>query len=154
MKMETRTGILNQVEKKVARNGSEYWCLHIDDKRFNTFDPIFGAFKTGGTVEYKIDKNVKGYDTLIDMKEIDTIPTLPLASKQSEKSEKSPFHAKGGDFHLTIEQVRSNALDCAIKVTKKLGTDDYAGDLMHNAVMFEKYILTGEHNEEKTEETS
>jgi len=48
------------------------------------------------------------------------------------------------EFHLTIEQVRSNALDSAIKVTKKLGTDDYTGDLMGHALQFERYIKTGE----------
>tara|TARA_Y100000310_G_scaffold280361_1_gene300049 strand:+ start:3583 stop:3951 length:369 start_codon:yes stop_codon:yes gene_type:complete len=46
-------------------------------------------------------------------------------------------------FHLSPEEVRARALESAIKVTKKLGTEDYTGDLIAHAVEFERYINEG-----------
>ena len=44
------------------------------------------------------------------------------------------------EYHLSPEAVRVGALDAAIKVTKKLGTEDYTHDLMAQAEEFEEWI--------------
>ena len=44
------------------------------------------------------------------------------------------------EYHLSPEAVRVGALDAAIKVTKKLGTEDYTKDLIEQAEAFEEWI--------------
>ena len=44
------------------------------------------------------------------------------------------------EYHLSPEAVRVGALDAAIKVTKKLGTEDYNKDLIEQAEEFERWI--------------
>jgi hypothetical protein len=72
------------------------------------------------------------------------------ASNQEEETFEKPEVIKIGDptekpkeFHLTAEAVRIGALDSAIKVTKKLGSEDYQKDLFQTFKQFEKWILTG-----------
>lgn len=54
---------------------------------------------------------------------------------------------KEKEYHLTAEAVRVGALEAAIKVTKKLGTEDYNKDLFGNFKEFEAWILTGKRSE-------
>ena len=48
------------------------------------------------------------------------------------------------EYEIRSREVRCRALESAIKVTKKLNTDDYVSDLMANARQFEEWILNGQ----------
>lgn len=129
--MEVKTGTLQRIETKVAKTGREYWCLYIDNLKFNTFDAIFGAFKTPSHIEYKIEKNAQGYNTILDMKEIDSSGVKPGGNFDLP-------HNKSNEYHLTLEQCNSNALASAIEYAKlfKIKQDDF----MILVKQFEDYI--------------
>lgn len=128
--METKTGTIKQIEQKTAKNSMVYWVITIDNMKFNTFNPLHADLDIGTFVEYTMEKNEKGFNTLKGIR---------IAKEQT----KAAVEAPKAEFHLTKEAVRLGALECAIKVTKKLGTEDYPADLMTNAKLFEKYILDG-----------
>ena len=141
--METKKGIITSVEAKQTSTGSNMWTIHFGKVKYNVFEPL--NFNVGDFVEYDLEQNGKFFNISNIKPCSDPKPQTP--------AEVSSLSSKGDDeFHLTLEQCRSNALECAIKVTKKLGTDDYVGDLMSHAIEFEKYILTGEVSEDKVAE--
>ena len=47
------------------------------------------------------------------------------------------------EYQIRSREIRARALEAAIKVTKKLNTEDYHGDLMEHAKQFEQWILNG-----------
>ena len=115
----------------------------IDGKTYGNFDEQYAqqGLKQGDAVLILGEQKGKYFSMDAIIKD-DEPPVLAVTDflPVSQVLEKP---AKATEYNLSIEQVRSNALDSAIKVTKKLGADDYVGDLMGHAVEFEKYILKG-----------
>lgn len=134
--METKIGKLTNVEEKKTQNGASYWLVYFDNKlKYSIFDyEIINGFSLGQTLEYDLDTSGK-FAKLMAVREVKV--SSPLPSKPSNSNE----------FHLTSEAVRIGALDAAIKITKKLQTEDYEADLFSNFKMFENWILTGQKDE-------
>jgi len=64
--------------------------------------------------------------------------------KEPKKEEKTAQNGSKGEIHLTIESVRSNALNSAIEWRKTLTlTEQEQIDLFTAAKKFEDYILNG-----------
>ena len=91
-------------------------------------------------VDYVTEVNEKGFNTLVSLKK-SQIKQEKEGSDITLSSVPSP--AIKQEFHLSVEQVRSNALDLSIKAIK-IGVDYEEKDLFTIAKKFEKYILTGE----------
>jgi len=132
--MEIKRGKLVKVEPNQTKQGKPYWTLHIDELKYNIFNPeLINDVIVGDFVEFELKKNEKGYWNIAgNLRK--TTPQTTLDSKTEPPKE----------FHLTAEAVRIGALDAAIKVTKKTGTEDYSGDLFSNFKQFERWILTGQ----------
>lgn len=76
-----------------------------------------------------------------DFMACDNYPECKHTEKLAE-GQKSPVMPSKGEYHLTIEQSRSNALNSAIEWCISAKLTDYAV-LMGIAKKFETYILTG-----------
>jgi len=98
-----------EVDKATSKKtGSPYtrWVFTIDDKRYSTFDAEIGnEFDTGDYVQIegkeKEANDGRTYFNMTEMKKVDV--------KKESKQE----------FHLSPEECRCRALECAIKWTKE-----------------------------------
>lgn|SRR3990167_1504278 len=139
--MELKTGIITNLEQKASVKGAPYWVVYIDKLKYNIFDlKILNDCKLMDVVDYVTEVNEKGFNTLVSLKK-SQIKQEKEGSDITLSSVPSP--AIKQEFHLSVEQVRSNALDLSIKAIK-IGVDYEEKDLFTIAKKFEKYILTGE----------
>jgi len=135
--MEEITGKIEKIEMREGNTNNKpwtKWTFTINGLYYATFDKDIGeAFSVNDTVLMKGEMKGKYWG----------MKTMEVVSPQHGEVKEEPKSVTPKEFHLTIEQCRSNALESAIKVTKKLNTDDYVSDLMENAKQFEDYILNG-----------
>jgi hypothetical protein len=144
--MEKKEIIIDDFEDKKSKAGKRYTRFKTQLGWMSAFDkeviePLKELEGKKALCEIAIDqekgfKNIRGF--IKEVKASDDSEELQI----SEERLKEPKKEK--DFHLTDEAVRIGALESAIKVTKKLDTDDYKRDLFNNFKEFEKWILTGE----------
>lgn len=104
----------------------------INDKVYSTFDKkIIDEFKPGDYVEAEI-KEDQFNNNILTMKVI--APTEKVAQNGSKQ-----------EFHLSIEQIRSNALICAFKHIELNGTKDLnTKNIIDIAKFYEAYIQNGD----------
>ena len=148
-----------RIDNKISQEGMGQkgpwtkWTLEIGGYKYSTFNEVQVApFSIDDYVsmEYEFDKTGK-YRNIKYIKLADPITHPAIQAKQEAQGEGSSLGVQTPqinhtpkEFHLTSEAVRIGALDAAIKVTKKTGTDDYPADLFSNFKQFERWILTGE----------
>ena len=140
-------GILDSITSKIGTKDGKTWTrwdFEVDGKKYGTFDRQFSeqGLKSGDYVLVVGEPDGKYF-------KMEAIVPAEGKPEQEHTNMGQPERnfVKKDEYHLTIEQVRSNALECAIKVTKKLGTEDYVGDLMTHAYEFEEYISNGQTTE-------
>lgn len=98
---------IGRIEKKdnlLTKTGGEYSCYTIDGKKYNVFDEKWLNFKVGDTVNYTLELKGK-FQTITKMENAQNSPVS------------APKTAVKGEFHLSPEQVRTNALDLAYKIS-------------------------------------
>ena len=143
--MENKTGIITNIETRKSKNGKSYWLVHIDKLNYNIFDKeLMNGISIGDVVDYKTELNDRGFNQLLDMKKSEN----SQIKREKEVSDKISNHvfpntspSLKSEFHLTIEQTRSNALECALK---SVVHHKDLEEVIKCAKRYEKYILTGE----------
>ena len=128
--MEKKVGKIEGKEEKLTKTNQTYVKFTIGGSFYNVFDAeIINGFAVGDMVEYQLEKNKQGYDQLMSM-------------DYATQTITTPQEAPAKEFHLTIEQSRSNALSSAITwcVTGEIRKKEV---MMKLAKEFEEYILNG-----------
>lgn len=116
-------------EMKTAKTGAKYCCFTIDGRKYNVFDKeLIMGFNLGDDVVIETEQN-GAFVSLVGMEKITTEKVVPNGSK--------------GEFHLSPEAVRSNALNSAIDWMKGVGNNAFK-ELMPIVAVFEEYILNGQ----------
>lgn len=114
-------------------------ALRKDGKGFMDTDENWYANKFRNFVGFKVGDMVQA--TLNDKGFLEEVK---VTSKAPDKTPASPSGSKG-ECHLSIEQVRSNAVDAAIRTCLMIPSGDEPKEYMIEAAKrFEKYFLTGE----------
>lgn len=147
---------IQDYEDKKSKAGKRYtrfktqmgWMSAFDDE---VIEPLKKLEGKKAECDIAIDqekgfKNIRGFH-----QEATGESSAEKSEDQEEEAFEKPEVVKIGgssqkskqEFHLTAEAVRIGALEAAIKVTKKLGTEDYNADLFYNFKQFESWILTG-----------
>jgi hypothetical protein len=143
--MEKRTLKIEDYEDKKAKTGTRYTRFKTEDGWMSCFEadvikPLKELEGKRAIVEVAVDdekgfKNIRAFHG--EAEDPNETPEIKV---------EKPGKAK--EFHLTDEAVRIGALEAAIKVTKKTGTEDYKGDLFKAFKQFEHWISTGKRQEE------
>ena len=106
--METRQGKIEAKAMAQAKNGAAYATFTINGSPYNVFDQkIMESFNVGDFVAYTGGNNEKGFWQLKTMDKI--------AEPQGVVQENTPQKAPTKEFHLSPEQVRTNAFDLALR---------------------------------------
>lgn len=134
----TITAKVKSGEGEGARGHWERFVFTIDGKSYSTFDPlIFAKYLVGQSVEMEgIMNEEKGFFNMKTMKllEGDVAEVVKVAEKPVIK-----------EFHLSVEQCRVYALDCAIKhieLVQPAGMKNLNYDqIQKSADLFFEYIM-------------
>lgn len=135
--METKNGVIKKIEKsdgisKVSGKPYLKYTYTIGDMLYSTFDIGIGeSFKVGDSVVMEGEQNGKYWN----------MKTMKLSNGVVDLS--APVHTtprKDFEAHLSIEQVRTNALNCALLICK----NDDRVVLMEVADSLVKWIQTGQ----------
>ena len=133
--MENRQGKIEGKSESLAKNGKKYWTFTVDGKKYNTFsETIAKNFGTGDHVEMEGEQQGAFWNmTAMTKMDVRNGPVdVPVVKPGTPSKEPKAFH-------LSPEQVRSNALASAIEISNK------NGDLkvLELATTFEEYIKNG-----------
>ena len=133
--------INGRIENKEVVQGDDWTraVFVIDGKKYSTFDDkIYNVFKTGDIIEMETKETVKDgktYNNMVSMK------------KSEEKVGEVVNAAQNGsvkEFHLSIEECRARALECALDS----GIKDTVDVLNLSKIYFE-FIYNGNTNNKK-----
>lgn len=127
--MDKFTAAISLKQPNKTKAGKPYLTFFFNnDMKYNVFDSFYDKFNVGDVVDVTLERN-GAYMNLTDM-QLSTGQATIASNKPIEKT-----------FHLTVEQVRTNALNAAISCSV-MPIDDPAklGALLILANNFVKYI--------------
>lgn len=118
--METRQGKIEEKALKFASNKKPYATFTIDGKNYNSFDKeIIDNHNPDDYVEFTGDVNSKGFWELKTMKKMEENEVMTLGPGVG----KTPTINGAKEYHLSPEEVKCRALECAIVVLQSPNTD-------------------------------
>ena len=137
----------NSIEAKTSGKGTQFWKLKdTNGEDYTIWNEDLADLVVIGQPLKCIIKESNGYKNI---RGIGGQTGAPVSSpKPKPQVQNSPPETKGlssskQEYHLTIEQVRSNALDIAFKVMSIANVKLNPASLISNATTFENYILNG-----------
>ena len=134
--METRQGKIEKKSMAFAKNKAPYATFTIDGKNYNSFDKeIIDAHNPDDFVEFTGEQDGP-YWTLKTMK----IVPVDIA-KQAKPGPTTQNGAK--EYHLSPEEVKCRALECAIEMQASYSGDNVFEVVMQRADKFVEWIRNG-----------
>ena len=137
--METKTGTIENVDKKTAKNNNQYWVYTISGKNYSTFDAKIGLeFKQGTIVEYDIEKKGE-FENLVAMR-VGGAGAIASTDTALDKLKELGAEAKPD----RADQVdRKAAITASLKFHELQGSSFTSDDVIIVAGRFEGYIQNG-----------
>jgi hypothetical protein len=136
--METRQGKIEKKSMAFAKNKAPYATFTIDGRNYNSFDPdIVDNFNPDDFVEFTGEQGDRFW-TLKTMKKIE--------EGEMAFNEKREYLEKQNtvkEYHLSPEEVKCRALECAITHWRTMGNDYSTDDVLDIADKFVEWIRNG-----------